>query len=70
MTDTMFISVEKKAVGVLVHKDMMSAVLGCRPVSSRLISTRLGATPFSVTIIQVYAPKFGHDGNEVDNFCQ
>ena len=25
-------------VGFLVHKEMMSAVLGCRPVSSRLIS--------------------------------
>ena len=29
----------------LVHKDMVSAVLGCRPVSSRLISIRLRASP-------------------------
>ena len=43
-------------VGFLVHKDMGSAVLGCRPVSSRLISIRLRAPPFNVTIIQVYAP--------------
>ena len=47
---------------------MGSAVLGCRPVSSRLISIRLRAAPFNVTIIQVYAPTSGHDDNEVDNF--
>ena len=55
-------------VGFLVHKDMGSAVLGCRPVSSRLISIRLRTAPFNVTIIQVYAPTPGHDDNEVDNF--
>ena len=55
-------------IGFLVHKDMVSAVLGCRSVSSRLISIRLRAAPFNVTIIQVYAPASGHDDNEVDNF--
>ena len=38
-------------VGFLVHKDVMGAVLGCQPVSSRLISIRLRAAPFSITII-------------------
>ena len=28
-------------VGFLVHKDLVGAVLGCQPVSSRLISIRL-----------------------------
>ena len=55
-------------VGFLVHKDMGSAVLGCRPVSSRLISIRLRTAPFNITIIQVYAPTSGHDDNEVHNF--
>ena len=32
-------------VGFLVHKDIVSAVLGCRPVSSRLISICLRAAP-------------------------
>ena len=36
-------------VGFLVHKDMVSAFLGCRPVSSRLISIRLRADPFNAT---------------------
>ena len=50
-------------VGFLVHKDM---VLGCRPVSSRLIPIPLRAAPFNVIIIQVYAPSSGHDDNVVD----
>ena len=48
-------------VGFLVHKDIVGAVLGCQPVSSRLISIRLRAAPFNITIIQVYAPTSGHD---------
>ena len=55
-------------VGFLVHKDMVSAFWGCRPVSSRLISIRLRAAPFNVTIIQAYAPTSGHDDNEIVNF--
>ena len=57
-------------VEFLVHKDIASAVLGCRPVSRRLISIRLGAAPFNITIIQVYAPTSGHDDSEVDHFYQ
>ena len=54
--------------GFLVHRDVVDAVSGCRPVSSRLISIRLRATPFNITIIQVYAPTSGHDDSEVDHF--
>ena len=57
-------------VGFLVHKDVVGAVLGCQPVSSRLISIRLRAAPFKNTIIQVYAPTSGHDDSEVDHFYQ
>ena len=57
-------------VGFLVHKDVVGAVLGCQPVSSRLISIRLRAAPFNITIVQVYAPTSGHDDSEVDHFYQ
>ena len=57
-------------VGFLVHKDVVDAVLGCQPVFSRLISIRLRAAPFNITIIQVYAPTSGHDDSEVDHFYQ
>ena len=57
-------------VGFLMHRDMVSAVLGFRPVSSRLISNHLRTAPFNITIIQVYAPTSRHDDNEVDQFYQ
>ena len=57
-------------IGFLVHKEVVGAVLGCQPVSSRLISIRLRAAPFKITIIQVYAPTSGHDDSEVDHFYQ
>ena len=75
MTDTRFISVEKRTdmsmgLDFFFHKDVVDAVLGCRPVSSRLISIRMRAAPFNITIIQVYAPISGHDDSEVDYFYQ
>ena len=48
----------------------MSAVLGCRPVSSRFISICLRAAPFHITILQVNAPTSGHEDSKVDNFYQ
>ena len=56
MTDTSFyFSGEENrheyGIGFLVHKDVADAVLGCRSVSSRLISNRLRAAPFNITII-------------------
>ena len=57
-------------VGFLMHKEAVDAVLGCQPVSSRLISIRLRAAPFNIIIIQVYAPTSGHDDSEVDHFYQ
>ena len=42
--------------GFLVHKDIVNTVMGCRPVSSRLITICLRAVPFNITIVQAYAP--------------
>ena len=53
-----------------MQKGIENVVLGCRPVSSRLISIRLRAASFNITTIQVYAPTSGHDDNEVDHFYQ
>ena len=54
-------------IGFLIYKDMLSAVLGRRPICSRLISIRLRVAPFNVTIIQVYSSASGHDGDETGN---
>ena len=40
--------------------------MGCRPVSSRLITTRLKAAPFNITIAQVYASTSDYDDNKID----
>ena len=38
-------------VGFLAHKDILNTVMGCCPVSSRLITIRLRAVPFNITIV-------------------
>ena len=55
-------------VGFLIHKTIVGSVLGCRPISSRLISLRLRASPFNITITQVYAPTTSYDNNKVETF--
>ena len=42
-------------VEFLVQEDIVNTVMGCRPVSSRLITIRLREVPFNITIVQAYA---------------
>ena len=42
--------------------------MGCQPVSSRLITIRLWATPFNVTVVQAYAPTTDYDDEKVEDF--
>ena len=53
-------------VGFLVHKNIMKYVMGC-PFSSRLISIRLRADPFNITIIQVYAPTTDYKDDQIED---
>ena len=53
-------------VGFLVHKDIVNTGMGCRPLSSRLITIRLRAVPFNITVVQLYAPYY--DDNEMEEF--
>ena len=55
-------------IGFLIHKTIVSSVLGCRPVSSRFISLLLRASPFNITIVEVYAPTTSCDNNKVETF--
>ena len=55
-------------VGLLVHKDIVNTVMGCRPVSSRLITTHLKTVPFNITVIQSYPTTSDYDDNEVEEF--
>ena len=58
----------EQGVCFLVHKDIVKSVIGCRPISSKLMTVRLRANPFNITIIQVYAPTSSYDDSEVDEF--
>ena len=40
--------------------------MGCRLVSSRLITIRLRAVLFNITVVQVYAPTSDYDDNEIE----
>ena len=46
----------------------MNTVVGCRPISSRLIVIRLRASVFNITIIQAYAPTSDYDDDAVEDF--
>ena len=53
----------------LIHKDTENVIMGCRPVSSRLITIRLKASPLNTTIIQAYAPTTDYDDDDIEDFC-
>ena len=40
----------------------------CCPVSSRLITIRLRAAPFGITIVQAYTPTLDYDDNKIEEF--
>ena len=42
---------QEHGVGSLTHIDTVNAIMGCRPVSSRLITILLKASPFNISII-------------------
>ena len=60
--------VGENAVGFLVHKDIVNAVMGRRKVCSRFITNRLRADPFSITVVQAYAPTSDYYDNEMEEF--
>ena len=55
-------------VGFLVHKDNVNHVMSCNPISSRLITIRLRASPFNITIIQAYAPTSDYEDKDIESF--
>ena len=52
----------------LVHKNTMNSVMGCCPVSSRLITIRLRAVPFNITVVLAYASTSDSNDNELEEF--
>ena len=54
----------------MVNKRVQNAVLGCNLKNDRMISVRLQGKPFSITVIQVYAPTSNTEEAEVEQFYE
>ena len=49
-------SLRTNGVALIVNKRVQNAVLGCNLKNDRMISVRFQGKPFSITVIQAYAP--------------
>ena len=49
-------SLRRNGIAILVNKRVRNAVLGCNLKNDRMISVCFQGKPFSITVIQVYAP--------------
>ena len=54
----------------MVNKRVRNAVLGCNLKNDRMISVRFQGKPFSITVIQVYAPTTNAEEAEVEQFYE
>ena len=57
-------------VAIMVNKRVQNAVLGCNFKNDRMISVRFQGKPFSITVIQVYAPTSNAEEAEVEQFYE
>ena len=49
-------SLRRNGVAIMVNKRVRNAVHGCNLKNDRIISVRFQGRPFTITVIQVYAP--------------
>ena len=49
-------SLRRNGVALIVNRRVQNAVLGCNLKNDRMISVHFQGKPFSLTVIQVYAP--------------
>ena len=52
-----------------ISKRMERAFIGYDPISERLMTIRIRATPFYVTFVQGYAPTSAVSDDEIKDFC-
>ena len=63
-------SLRRNGVAIMVNKRVRNAVLGCNLKNDRMISVRFQGKPFSITVIQVYAPINNAEEAEVEWFYE
>ena len=63
-------SLRRNGVAIIVNKRIRNAVLGCNLKNDRMISVRCQGRPFSITVIQAYAPTSNAEEAEVERFYE
>ena len=58
----------RNGVAIIVNKRVRNAVFGCNLINNRMIAVRLQGKPFSITVIQVYAPTNNAEEADVEWF--
>ena len=61
-------SLRRNGVAIIVNKRVRNAVLGCNLKNDRMISVCFQGKPFSITVIQAYAPTSNSEEAEVERF--
>ena len=59
-------SLRRNGVAIIANKRVQNAVLGCNLKNHRMISVHFQGKPFSITVIQVYAPTSNAEEAEVE----
>ena len=63
-------SLRRNGVAIMVSKRVRNTVLGCNLKNDRTISVGFQGKPFSITVIQVYAPISNAEEAEVERFYE
>ena len=61
-------SLRRNGVALIVNKRIQKAVLGCNLKNNRMSSVHFQGKPFSITLIQGYAPTSNAEEAEVEQF--
>ena len=63
-------SLRRNGVAIIINKRVQNEVLRCNLKNERMISVRFQGKPFSITVIQVYAPTTNAEEAEVEWFYE
>ena len=63
-------SLRRNGVAIMVNKRVRNAVLGCNLKNDRMISLCFQGKPFSIIVIQIYAPTSNTEEAEAEQFYE
>ena len=63
-------SLRRNGIALIVNKRVQNAVLGCNLKNETMISVHFQGKPFSVTVIQFYAPTTNAEEAKVEQFYE